>query len=87
MVRQWQEQFYERNYSGVELMNPDFALLSEAFHVNSVRVDTIEGLQDAIKTAQNHDGPFLIHAVVPREENVFPMVPPMMSLSDTLYYP
>lgn len=87
MVRQWQEQFYERNYSGVELMNPDFALLSEAFHVSSVKVDTIESLQNAIKTAQEHNGPFLIHAIVPREENVFPMVPPMMSLSDTLYYP
>lgn len=87
MVRQWQEQFYERNYSGVELMNPDFAMLSEAFHVESIKVDTIESLQSAIKKAQEHDGPFLIHAIVPREENVFPMVPPMMSLSDTLYYP
>ena len=24
MVRQWQEQFYDRNYSGVDLLNPDY---------------------------------------------------------------
>ena len=31
MVRQWQEQFYAKNYSGVELLNPDFVLLAKAF--------------------------------------------------------
>jgi acetolactate synthase-1/2/3 large subunit len=87
MVRQWQEQFYAKNYSGVELLNPDFKLLSEAFGVKAVRVNTTEALNDAIKEAQSTDGPFLIHCMVPREENVFPMVPPMKSLSETLYYP
>ncbi len=87
MVRQWQEQFYAKNYSGVELLNPDFKLLSEAFGVKSVRVNTTEALSEAIKEAQATDGPFLIHCMVPREENVFPMVPPMKSLSETMYYP
>jgi acetolactate synthase-1/2/3 large subunit len=87
MVRQWQEQFYAKNYSGVELLNPDFKLLSEAFGVKAVRVNTTEALNEAIKEAQSIDGPFLIHCMVPREENVFPMVPPMKSLSETMYYP
>ena len=87
MVRQWQEQFYDRNYSGVDLVNPDFTALAEAFHVKSARATSMDELNAAIKQARETDGPFLIHAIVPREENVFPMVPPLTSLSDTLYYP
>jgi len=87
MVRQWQEQFYDRNYSGVELLNPDFALLAESYYIPSVKVENISDFKAAIKKAQETEGAFLIHAKVPREENVFPMVPPGASLSDTLYYP
>lgn len=87
MVRQWQEQFYDRNYSGVNLVNPDFVKLANAFFINAVKVTTAKELEIAVKSAQASDGPFLIHAVVPKEENVFPMVPPMASLSDTMYYP
>lgn len=87
MVRQWQEQFYDRNYSGVELTNPDFVKLAEAYGVKAVAAKTLEEYDEALKEAKNTDGPFLIHAMVHREENVFPMVPPGISLSDTLYYP
>jgi thiamine pyrophosphate-dependent acetolactate synthase large subunit-like protein len=47
----------------------------------------MEDFEVALKTARETDGPFLLHAMVPREENVFPMVPPMKSLSETMYYP
>ncbi len=87
MVRQWQEQFYARNYSGVNLVNPDFVKLANAFYINAARVTNVEELESAVKAARESDGPFLIHAIVPREENVFPMVAPMTSLSDTIYYP
>ena len=87
MVRQWQEQFYARNYSGVNLVNPDFVKLANAFYINAARVTNVQELESAVKAARESDGPFLIHAIVPREENVFPMVAPMTSLSDTIYYP
>ncbi|HEY8400026.1 MAG TPA: biosynthetic-type acetolactate synthase large subunit [Cytophagaceae bacterium] len=87
MVRQWQEQFYAKNYSGVELLNPDFVMLSKAFGVDAVSVESIEELRKAITMAQNCDRPFLIHAKVLKEENVLPMVAPGTSLSDTIYYP
>jgi len=88
MVRQWQEQFYERNYSGVELLNPDFALMAKAFHMDSVRANNADELKEAIRQAQAcKDKPFLIHARVLKEENVLPMVAPGTSLSDTIYYP
>lgn len=88
MVRQWQEQFYERNYSGVELLNPDFVMMAKSFHMESVRANNAEELKDAISKAQAcKDKPFLIHARVLKEENVLPMVAPGTSLSNTIYYP
>jgi acetolactate synthase-1/2/3 large subunit len=87
MVRQWQEQFYSKNYSGVDLVNPDYKLLAEAYGIRSVSVDNIEDYKKALADAVNHDGPFMLHCKVLKEDNVFPMVPPMQSLSDTMYYP
>ncbi|TAG54671.1 MAG: acetolactate synthase large subunit, partial [Cytophagales bacterium] len=87
MVRQWQEQFYAKNYSGVDLLNPDFVKLAEANYVKAVSVDNADDFEDAIKIAQNHKGPFLLHAKVLRSENVLPMVAPGTSLSETIYYP
>lgn len=87
MVRQWQEQFYERNYSGVELLNPDFTTLAKAYGVKSQNVKNANELREAICQAKGYKGPYLIHAVVEKEENVFPMVAPGTSLSETIYYP
>lgn len=86
MVRQWQEQFYSKNYSGVDLLNPDFVKLVEAYHIPAVMVDNHNDFETAIKKAQTHNGPFVIHAKVMKEENVLPMVAPGTSLSDTIYY-
>ncbi len=87
MVRQWQEQFYKGNYSGVELLNPDFVMLANAFGMDAMRVDTVEELKEAIHQAHKSTKPYLIHARVEKEENVLPMVAPGTSLSDTIYYP
>lgn len=87
MVRQWQEQFYDRNYSGVDVMNPDYAMLAEAYGLKCASVDNPEDFEKAVKLAGETDGPFLLHAKVLKEDNVFPMVPTGTSLSDTLYYP
>ena len=87
MVRQWQEQFYAKNYSGVELLNPDFVMMAKAFGMESASAETAEELTKAIKKAQASKIPFLIHAKVLKEENVLPMVAPGTSLSDTIYYP
>jgi acetolactate synthase-1/2/3 large subunit len=87
MVRQWQEQFYAKNYSGVNLLNPNFVALAEACGVKAVYCDTSEDFKKAMEQATSHEGPFLIHAHVMKEENVLPMVAPGTSLSDTIYYP
>ena len=87
MVRQWQEQFYSKNYSGVDMLNPDYVMMAKAYGIDAVSVDNLDDFEKAVEKAQNTDGPFLLHARVQKEENVFPMVPPQACLSETLYYP
>lgn len=86
MVRQWQEQFYDKNYSGVDMLNPDYVLLAEAYGIKCASVDNADDYLKALEEADKTDGPFLLHARVVKEDNVLPMVPPMASLNDTIYY-
>lgn len=75
MVRQWQELFFEERYSSVELKNPDFIKIAEGFGVPGKTIDKPEELKEAIAAMLAHEGPYLLHVRVEKEENVFPMVP------------
>jgi acetolactate synthase-1/2/3 large subunit len=74
MVRQWQELFFERRYSAVELTNPDFVMITKGFGVEARKVTDPKELDEAIKTMLEHPGPYLLHIAVEKEENVFPMI-------------
>jgi acetolactate synthase-1/2/3 large subunit len=75
MVRQWQEFFFERRYSAVELHNPDFIKLAEAHGIPARRVTEPGDVEAAIAFAQATPGPVLVEFKVEKEEAVYPMVP------------
>ncbi len=75
MVRQWQQLFFERRYSSVELKNPDFVKIADGFGVKGRKVTNPLELVEAAKEMLAHDGPYLLHVMVEKEENVFPMIP------------
>ena len=75
MVRQWQEFFFEKRYSAVEMQNPDFVKLAEAYGVASLRVTQRSEIPAAIEFANSINGPVVLEFVVELEEAVFPMVP------------
>jgi acetolactate synthase I/II/III large subunit len=75
MVRQWQEFFFERRYSAVELHNPDFVKIAEAHDIAARRVTHPAEVRPAIDFAQRTTGPVLIEFKVEKEEAVYPMVP------------
>jgi acetolactate synthase I/II/III large subunit len=75
MVRQWQQLFFERRYSSVELVNPNFVKIAEGFGVAGKQITKPEEVKDAIAEMLAHDGPYLLHVSVEKEENIFPMVP------------
>ncbi len=84
MVRQWQELFFENNYSQVKLHNPDFVKLAEACGLKAYRAKTIDEMKDVMVKMREEKGPVLCDFVVEMEENVYPMVPSGKSLSDTI---
>ena len=75
MVRQWQEMFFDNRYSAIELANPDFVGVAEAFGLKGRRVAERAGLDVAIDEMLACEGPFVLDVMVEREENVFPMIP------------
>jgi len=78
MVRQWQELFFGKRYSCVDLScgMPDFVKLAEAYGAAGMRVDKEEEVRPALRKAMRlRDRPCLVDFRVNREENVMPMVP------------
>lgn len=74
MVRQWQDIFYNKRYSGTPLFNPDFVKVAEAYGIPGRAITRKEDVYQAIKEAQATDGPFLLDFQVDELTNVFPMV-------------
>ena len=75
MVRQWQELFFDRRYSSVELENPDFIKIAEGFGVKGRKVVDPKEIDNAIAEMLAYDGPYVLHVMVEKEGNVFPMIP------------
>ena len=76
MVRQWQEMFYDRTYSEVDLsVSPDFVKLAEAYGALGVRATRPEELSDVLAAGLSYKGVAVMDIVVSKEENVFPIVP------------
>jgi acetolactate synthase-1/2/3 large subunit len=76
MVRQWQELFWDRRYSSVEMgASPDWVKLAEAFGAKGVLVSDKGALVETFKEALAEDGPVLVDVRVTKEENCYPMIP------------
>ena len=75
MVRQWQQLFFDKRYSFVELKNPNFCMIGEGFGIKSKKITKSSELKDAVAEMLAYEGPFLLHVMVEKEENVYPMVP------------
>lgn len=82
MVRQWQQLFFERRYSFVELQNPDFITIARGFGIDGHTCDARENLSDSIDSMLSHPGSYVLEVIVEKEENVFPMVPAGTSVSE-----
>ena len=82
MVRQWQQLFHDKRYSFVNITSPDFVAMAKAYYIEADKVDERANLRKALETMINHEGSYLLEVMVGRENNVFPMVPQGMSVSE-----
>ncbi|MDH5824738.1 acetolactate synthase 2 catalytic subunit [Luteimonas sp. RD2P54] len=77
MVRQWQELFFERRYSEIDLSdNPDFAVVARAFGIEAISLSRGDGIDAALQRLLAVPGPALLHVAIDPTANVWPLVPP-----------
>ena len=78
MVRQWQELFYNKRYSQIELGTdvPDLVKLADAMGCAGYRCERAEDVEGTLdKAFAVGDSPVLVDFRVDPEEKVFPMIP------------
>ena len=86
MVRQLQTILCDSRYSNTDLdaRKMDFITVAKGFGITAQRVDSLEALDEALATAFNHNGPYLIECPIDREELVLHMVKPGGSTGDLI---
>jgi acetolactate synthase I/II/III large subunit len=85
MVRQWQELFFERRYSEIDLSdNPDFVAIAAAFGIAGLHVDRADGVESALLALLAAKGPALLHVAIDQAANVWPLVPPNRNNAEML---
>ncbi len=84
MVRQWQEMFWQKHYSHVNLEQaPDFVKLAEAYGCAGLRCENLADVDKTIQEAMAiNDRPVLIDFRVAKETNVYPMIPSGQTIHD-----
>ena len=82
MVRLWQQLFHDKRYSFVNITSPDFVALAKSYYIEASKVDERVNLRQSLENMINHEGSYLLEVMVGRENNVFPMVPQGMSVSE-----
>jgi acetolactate synthase-1/2/3 large subunit len=77
MVRQWQELFWDKRYSSVDMGRevPDWVKLAEAYGATGMRATEKETLVEQMREALLVDGPVVLDVHVTKEENCYPMIP------------
>ncbi|MBE6678736.1 MAG: biosynthetic-type acetolactate synthase large subunit [Ruminococcaceae bacterium] len=85
MVRQWQTLFYDKHYSASVLdRKTDFVELAKAFGATGCRVNTLDGLKNALEEAFSTNSVYVIDCSIDKDELVLPMLPPCGSFDDII---
>ncbi|RLQ96092.1 acetolactate synthase large subunit [Falsibacillus albus] len=85
MVRQWQEEFYEKRYSESLLtVQPDFVKLAESYSIRGIKIETQEELVSTLPSVFAYKGPVVLDCRVLQQENVYPMIAPGKGLHEMI---
>ena len=82
MVRQWQQLFFDKRYASTEMTNPDFVTIAKGYHIDATRVTKREDLAGAVAEMMASEDAYFLEVCVEKENNVFPMVPSGVSVSE-----
>lgn len=87
MVRQWQELFWRKRYSHVEMFGPDFVKVAEAYGIPGYRATTSDEVEGVVKKMLSTEGPVLVEFKVVKEDNVYPMIPAGQTYNEIMDVP
>jgi acetolactate synthase-1/2/3 large subunit len=87
MVRQWQEAFYDKNYSNSPILSPDFVKLAGAHGIEGAHVSERKNVIPTVTKSRTSGKPFLINFQVEKEDGVYPMIAPGAALDDMVRRP
>jgi acetolactate synthase-1/2/3 large subunit len=87
MVRQWQETFYDKNYSASPILSPDFVMLAAAHGIAGATVSKRSDVTPTVTRARTSGSAFLINFQVEKEDGVYPMIAPGAALHEMVRRP
>jgi acetolactate synthase I/II/III large subunit len=87
MVRQWQETFYDKNYSASPILSPDFVKLAAAHGIAGAHISKRADVTPTVTRARTSGKPFLINFQVEKEDGVYPMIAPGAALHEMVRRP
>ena len=87
MVRQWQEAFYDKNYSASPILSPDFVMLAAAHGIAGATVSERRNVTPTVTKARTSSAAFLINFQVEKEDGVYPMIAPGAALHEMVRRP
>jgi acetolactate synthase-1/2/3 large subunit len=89
MVGQWQRRFYQRNYSSVEFNQfPRYAEGVKALYgIESMAIAKPEDIAKGVDAMLKHDGPYVLEVMIPKEEDVLPMIPGGKTIKEMILAP
>ena len=87
MVRQWQEAFYDKNYSASPILSPDFVMLAAAHGIAGADVSERKNVIPTVTKARTSGKAFLINFQVEKEDGVYPMIAPGAALHEMVRRP
>ncbi|MEO6923940.1 MAG: biosynthetic-type acetolactate synthase large subunit, partial [Bryocella sp.] len=87
MVRQWQETFYDKNYSASPILSPDFTMLAAAHGIAAANVTKRADVTPTVTKARTSGKAFLINFAVEKEDGVYPMIAPGAALHEMVRRP
>ncbi len=85
MVHQWQDMFFQGNFSHSEFGSEvDFVKLGEAYGIKSIRISKNEEIDDTLNLALAANAPFIIECDICPNDKVFPIVAPGANITDLI---
>lgn len=70
MVRQLQEEHFDKDYYATEISNPDFVTLAKSYGIDAIRVETLDDVNSAFNKAFAKNEPYVVDFVTESFENV-----------------